>query len=308
LTAPLASSAPEYLEIPIALIDEPPLATRSSMDETKMDELVDSLRAIGQLQPIGVKVNGARFTVIYGHRRRLAGERAGLVALRCLVYPSDDVFAFARQFEENYTREEVSPTDEAMLFAELLEHHCGGDTDRVAALVRRSRAYVEGRLLLFQGDPDVFEALGAGKVTIGVAHELNKCDELAHRRMLLKDAIDGGATVAIVRGWVSEYFRVHKPAAANTSFTPSTYTPGPAPQTNYFTCAICRGTENVAAMQPINLHTYCREAAFDKMLALWERRHEFVRQPRTLDEARAAIDDLSERFPELLEPVDPRRV
>jgi hypothetical protein len=80
------------------------------------------------------------------------------------------------------------------------------------------------------------------------------------------------------------------------------------PQTNYFTCAICRGTENVAAMQPVNLHTYCREASFEKMLALWERRHEFVLHPRTLDEARALIDELSEQFPELLEPVDPRRI
>jgi ParB/RepB/Spo0J family partition protein len=306
--APLAAAAPDYLEIPLALIDEPTLATRSKMDETKMDELVDSLRAIGQLQPIGVKVNGPRFRIMYGHRRRVAAERAGMVALRCLVYPSDDLFAFARQFEENYQREAITPTDEATLFAELLEQHCGGDTDRVAALVRRSRPYVEGRLLLFQGDPDVFAALDAGHITIGVAHELNKCDELAHRRMLLKDAIDGGATVAMVRGWVSEYFRVHKPAGANTDFSASTYTPGPVPQTNYFTCAICRGTENVAAMQPVNLHTYCREASFDKMLALWERRHEFVRHPRTLDEARALIDELSERFPELLEPVDPRRI
>jgi ParB/RepB/Spo0J family partition protein len=304
----LASTAPEYVEITLALIDEPTNASRSSMNDEKMAELVASIGALGLLQPIGVQVVGPRYRVLYGHRRYLACVRAGLIAVKCLVYAEDDTTRIARQFGENYFREELKVSDEAILFAELLEKECGGDTDRLAALVHMSRSYVEGRLLLFQGDPHVFEALGAGAITIGVAHELNKCDELAHRRMLLKDAIDGGATVAIVRGWVSEYFRVHKPAGANTDFSGSTYAPGPVPQTNYFTCAICRGTENVAAMQPVNLHTYCREAAFEKMLALWERRHEFVRQPRTLDEARALIDELSERFPELLEPVDPRRI
>lgn len=306
--APLASAPPEYVELLLASIDEPSTASRSSMDDEKMTELVASIRALGLLQPIGVQVVGPRYRVLYGHRRYIACVRAGLIAVKCLVYAEDDTSHMARQFGENYFREELSVTDEAILFAELLEKECGGDTDRVAAVVHMSRSYVEGRLLLFQGDPDVFAALGAGTVTIGVAHELNKCDELAHRRMLLKDAIDGGATVAIVRGWVSEYFRVHKPAGANTDFSASTYTPGPVPQTNYFTCAICRGTENVAAMQPVNLHTYCREASFEKMLAFWERRHEFVLHPRTLDEARALIDELSERFPELLGPVDPRRI
>jgi hypothetical protein len=61
-------------------------------------------------------------------------------------------------------------------------------------------------------------------------------------------------------------------------------------------------------MQPINMHTYCKQAAFDKMRAMWNRRHEFVSYPRTLDEARTLIEELSERFPELLGPVDPRRV
>lgn len=303
----LASTAPEYLEIVLALIDEPSTASRSSMDDEKMTELVASIRALGLLQPIGVQVNGPRYRVLYGHRRYLACVRAGLIAVKCLVYAEDDTSHMARQFGENYFREELSVTDEAILFAELLERECGGDTDRVAATVHMSRSYVEGRLLLFQGDELVFHALGRGEITIGVAHELNRVDEAAHRGMLLLDAVNGGATVSIVRGWVSEYFRVHKPAGANVDFSASTYTPGPVAQTNYFTCAICEGTDNVAAMQPVNIHTYCKQAAFDKMRALWERRHEFTAYPRTLDEARTLIEELSERFPALLEPIDPRR-
>lgn len=303
----LASTAPEYVEITLALIDEPSTASRSSMDDEKMTELVASIRALGLLQPIGVQIVGPRYRVLYGHRRYLACVRAGLIAVKCLVYAEDDTTHIARQFGENYFREELSVTDEAILFAELLEKQCDGDTDRLAGLVNMSRTYVEGRLLLFQGDPEVFDALGAGKITIGVAHELNRVDEPAHRRMLLLDSINGGATVSIVRGWVSEYFRVHKPAGANVDFSGSTYTPGPVPQTNYFTCAICEGTDNVAAMQPVNIHTYCKQAAFDKMRVFWERRHEFTAYPRTVDEARALIDELSDRFPALLEPIDPRR-
>ncbi len=60
-------------------------------------------------------------------------------------------------------------------------------------------------------------------------------------------------------------------------------------------------------MQPVNMHTYCQRAIFGDMLTMWSRRYEYTRTPRTLDEAVAVVNELAERFPQLLEQ-DARRI
>ncbi len=77
----LAATPREFKMLPVALIDAPALPSRSSMDETLMDELVANIHANGLIQPISVARVGTRFEVIAGHRRRLACERAGLVVI-----------------------------------------------------------------------------------------------------------------------------------------------------------------------------------------------------------------------------------
>lgn len=304
----LADVKREFLELPIGLIAEPVLPSRSSMDEHRLDELTASIRASGLLQPMIVARKGDRYEVVAGHRRRLACAAAGLVVAPCIVYPSMDAALEAIKYAENRHREELSPSDEAIWFAELLERDAGGDVDTLAGLLNEKRAYIEGRLLLLSGDPEVFKALEAGTIRIGVAQQLNRCDETLHRRMLLDNAIRGGATVAIVSGWIAEYFQIHKPANANTAAAASPAAPGPAPAMNFFVCVLCSKEDNVHQMQPVNMHTYCRLASFDDMLAMWNRRHEFYRYPRTVDEASALIVDLAERFPQVAEPDDPRRI
>lgn len=304
----LADVKREFREIPIGLIDEPVLPSRSSMDETRLDELAASIRANGLLQPMIVARSGDRYEVVAGHRRRLACAAAGLVVAPCIVYPSKDAALEAIKYAENRHREELSPADEAIWFSELLERDAGGDVDTLAGLLNEKRSYIEGRLLLLSGDAEVFRALEAGKIGIGVAQQLNRCDETLHRRMLLDNAVRGGATVAIVSGWIAEYEQVHKPANANTPAPAAPAAPGPSLATEYFRCALCKKTDNVHQMQPVNMHTYCQQASFDDMLAMWARRHEFFRYPRTSDEAAALILDLDARFPAAPSDDDPRRI
>jgi ParB/RepB/Spo0J family partition protein len=298
----------EFREVPTGLIDEPSRASRSSIDEDYIDELALDIRLKGLLEPILIGRKSDRYEVIAGHCRLLACRRAGLVVIPCLVYPSTDVELEGVKYSENRFRRDLPAAQEAIYFAEILETDAAGDVDKLCELLGEKRAYVEGRLLLFQGDPKVFEALDRGDITIGVAQQLNRCDEQLHRRMLLDNAIRGGATVALVSGWISEWFTIHKPANRNVPSDAGSATPGPVPQTDYFRCAVCGKNTDVHLMQPVNIHTYCKQATFDDMLALWTRRHEFTRWPRSLDEARALIVEISDRFPEVADPPDPRRV
>ncbi len=155
----VAAITREFRELPLGSIDEPVLAARSTMSDERMDELVASIRSVGLLQPMIVARVRDRYEVIAGHRRRLACARAGLVAAPCIVYPSKEAFLEAIKFAENRHREELTPADEAIWFSELLERDAGGDVDTLAGLLGERRTYIESRLLLFSGDPDVFQAL-----------------------------------------------------------------------------------------------------------------------------------------------------
>ena len=259
----------EFKHLPIALIDAPALPSRSEMDDTRMDELVASIRAVGLIQPINVARVGDRFEVIAGHRRRIACERAGLVDAPCLIYPSREEGLDAIQFAENRHREDLSAADEAIWFHELLEQKCGGDIEKLCGLVGEALSYVDNRLALFHGDPDVFAALQTDKIKIGVAQELNKCPDPHYRRYYLDCAIRGGATRAVVVGWIIEWKNMFG-SSPNAGVPPGAPAPAPIPDTaNYFTCYVCRGTEHVHLMRPLNVHDYCILAVLDKLLAAY---------------------------------------
>jgi hypothetical protein len=125
--------------------------------------------------------------------------------------------------------------------------------------------------------------------------------------MLLHQAITGGATVAVVSGWISEWVHVHQPASPQPADQASASAPGPVLETNFFTCVLCGKSDAVHLMQPKNMHTYCHQAMFTDMLDMWQHRHEYLRAPRTLDEAAELVNDLVDRFPQLAAGDDPRR-
>jgi ParB/RepB/Spo0J family partition protein len=265
----LREVAREFREIPLGLIDEPVLPSRSSMDETAMDELTTSIRIDGLQQPMVVARVADRYEVIAGHRRRLACGRAGLVAAPCIVYPSKDAALVAVQFWENYGREDLNAADEALWFSELLERDCGGDVDVLCERLRKKRSYVEGRLLLFMGDKLVFEQLQAGKITIGVAQELNRCTNERYRRYLLDAAIRGGATITVVKGWLQDWQRNEQLAGASQTASAEPLAPASLPAMNPFTCECCGGTDNAHLMVPVYVHQHCKLAILDKVLAAY---------------------------------------
>lgn len=263
----LTDIAREFKSLPLSLIDEPALPARSSMSDEKMDELVMSIRTIGLVQPMIVARFGERFEVIAGHRRWHACHRAGLVEAICLIYPDKAAALDAIQHAENRHREDLNAADEAIWFSELLEQKYDGDVDVLCARLGEKRAYAEGRLNLFAGDPDVFDRLRRGLIQIGVAQALNKCTDQLTRRAYLHNAIVGGATVAVVNGWLMQWKRNQLATGPQEVSSEPAAMPGPVPQTNYFTCYVCQGTDNVHLMQPVNVHSYCLMAVLDQLLA-----------------------------------------
>lgn len=290
----------EFRDVPLGLIDPPRLASRATMDETGLDELTASIAANGVISPLSVGKVGPRFEIIAGHRRSLAARRAGLVTVPCVIYETVDSGHEAIKFAENRHREDLNPAEEAIWFSELLDRDCGGDVDRLCEQLNIKRSYAESRLLLFQGDRDVFTALQESKIGIGVAQELNRCTDDGYRRMLLHQAIVGGATKTVVSGWIIDWQRQERYRTGQADPAAAAAPPPASPDLDFFKCYICHGRNDVHTMRPLNVHGYCIPATLDKALEQYARRGDALLYPRTIDQARELIADLLASFPDLV--------
>jgi ParB/RepB/Spo0J family partition protein len=257
--------AQQFQLIPLELIDPPARPIRESFDQEAMEELVQSIRSVGVLQPITVEEHDGRYRIIAGHRRYLAAGRAGLKAIPALIRDTRQLSAVAVTAHENAFREDVNPAEEAVYLSQLLENEAGGDVDRLCQITRLSRNYVETRLQLLRGDPDVFEAVRQRRISMAVARELNKVKDRGYRMMYLDAAIRGGATARTVMEW-----RIQSEAIAAAE--PPQLTPAQAPQPEQAPvvtsprCIFCDSDDEAWNMDFVPMHRRCRHIFFDRIV------------------------------------------
>lgn len=197
---------PESKSIPFGQIMEPKTPARFAMDEAKLDELVESIRAQGLLQPIGVFWNGEYFEITFGHRRYKACQILGVKEIDCRVFPDESKARHAAMLDENLCREDITAAEEAIKYQEIIgEYDC--TEAELFQIVKRPPNYVYARLDLLKGDQGVFNAVGQRQIVLSVAQQLNRIDHPQHCAYLLRMAIENGASARIVAGWVVDYKR-----------------------------------------------------------------------------------------------------
>jgi ParB family transcriptional regulator, chromosome partitioning protein len=246
-------------EIDQNLILEPAAPLRASIEEEPLNELANSIRDVGLLQPVAVIRRGEKFEVIHGHRRLLATRIVGLPRISCLVVDQDsDDEVIAARLHENIFRRDISPVEEAALYAELFEKLL--DVDAVAKLVKRSRGVVENRLNLLSGDREILKQLQAGMITSGVAEQLNKVKFESTRRYLLEFAVRDGASIEKVRNWRLQYCDID--IGANAPETPPITVPdgGKAQITiEVPRCYFCGSDDDQHEMLVLMVHASCKK-------------------------------------------------
>lgn len=157
MTASLPTSTTGYHQwIPLTKLSPSPLNHRKHFDKVKMDELTDSVRAQGVIQPIIARPlpSGDKFEIVAGERRYRAAKAAQLVDIPAIVRELTDAQALELQVIENNQRVDVHPLEEAEGYEALMSCARPDGTaysaDEIAAKVGKSRSYVFGRLKLLQ--------------------------------------------------------------------------------------------------------------------------------------------------------------
>lgn len=244
---------PRLMYVPLDLIDEPDEAMRQTFDPHKMDELIESIRAHGVIQPVALVQAGDRYRVAAGHRRSIAAVAAGLDEIPAAVYPEGTPTEEAVKNHENAFREEVNPAEEALYFQRVLKRSAGDDTVKLAGMVGRRLEYVEGRLNLLRGYPEVFEALREGKINVSVAREFNQYKDHGFMLSHLETVKTSGATARQVARWRTDLENMT--AQFPQSDTPSTSMPAGQPiEPPKMCCAVCGGSKDPYNLEFMYVH------------------------------------------------------
>jgi len=171
-------------QLPIGSIQPSPRNPRQHTDS--IDELADSLRAHGLLQPVVVRRQRGGYELIAGHRRLQAANKLGWTEIAAVVRDETDDQAYILTLVENLQREDLSPKEEAAAL-EVLIRERSWSTRQVGEAIKRSAMYVSRRLRVFD-DPVLAPIVLANKLPVSTAEELLREPDVDARRELAKQA------------------------------------------------------------------------------------------------------------------------
>ncbi len=152
-------------QVPIDLLEPNPFQPRTTMDAGALEELAQSIRAQGILQPLLVRPHPAapdRFQIVAGERRWRAAGAAGLHEVPALVRDMADTDAAAVALVENLQRQDLNPIDEAEGYDRLLSQF-GLTQEALGQAVGKSRSHVTNILRLLNLPPAVKQAVRNGR-------------------------------------------------------------------------------------------------------------------------------------------------
>jgi len=197
-------------DVAVSHIRANPHQPRLEFDEFRLQELSDSIKQHGLIQPITVRSIGeGRFELISGERRLRATRMAGLDRIPAFIRQADDEQSLQFALIENIQREQLNPIETALGFQRLIEE-CQYTQEQVAERVGKNRVTVTNTLRLLQL-PDVIQlAVKQGKITAGHARTLITIEKPELQVKVLEKAIDEDFSVRQMEHYVKHLFAAKK--------------------------------------------------------------------------------------------------
>ena len=184
----------DVLRIPVDLIEPNPFQPRMSFDPEALQELADSVRTFGLIQPLTVRKKGSKYQIISGERRFRACTMAGMDMIPAYIRDANDQGMLEMAIVENIQRENLDPIEVAMSYQRLMEE-CRLTQEQMADRVGKKRASVANQLRLLKLPAKVQHDLKVGLVSVGHAKVLLGVDDPKVQEMLCDLIVRRGLSV-----------------------------------------------------------------------------------------------------------------
>lgn len=162
----------DILRIPVDLIEPNPFQPRMSFDQEALEELADSIRTLGLIQPITVRRKGdGRYQIISGERRFRACQLTGMDMVPAYIRDTNDQGMLEMAIVENIQRENLDPIEVALSYQRLIEE-CSLTQEQMAIRVGKKRASVTNYLRLLKLPAKIQHDLKVGLLSVGHAKVL----------------------------------------------------------------------------------------------------------------------------------------
>lgn len=185
----------DILRIPVDMVEPNPFQPRMSFDQETLEELADSIRTLGLIQPITVRRTArGKYQIISGERRFRACRMAGMDMVPAYIRDTNDQGMLEMAIVENIQRENLDPIEIAMSYQRLIEE-CNLTQEQMAIRIGKKRASVTNFLRLLKLPAKIQHDLKVGLLSVGHAKVLLGLDDIMLQEYLCDLSIKDGLSV-----------------------------------------------------------------------------------------------------------------
>lgn len=189
-----SAASEEYIEIDLDLITPSSEQPRTTFSEEKLEELVQSIRVNGIVQPVVVRRQNAHFQLVAGERRWRAAQRAGLQKIPAVVKDVSDEKLLELALVENIQRQELNAIEEAKAYRKLIDT-VGLTQEMLAERVGKNRTVITTFLRLLKLPDDIQKLLEEERISAGHGRALLLTDDADAQRRIAKTIIEMSLSV-----------------------------------------------------------------------------------------------------------------
>jgi ParB family chromosome partitioning protein len=205
------NSNEELKEVEIDLIEPNNLQPRTKFHERQLEELAQSIKENGIVQPILIrKINGSRYQIVAGERRWRAAQQAGLQRIPAIVRDVADDKMLELALIENIQRQELNAIEEAQAYKRLIDT-LGLTQEVVAQRVGRDRTFVTNYLRLLRLPEDIQALVEENQISMGHARALLGLDDPEKQRNLARMVVEKSLSVREVERTIKKIINNEKP-------------------------------------------------------------------------------------------------
>lgn len=201
--------SPGVRTVSVADLEPHPEQPRRHFDEDALDELAQSIKARGMIQPIVVRPHRGGYQIVAGERRWRAAQRARLHSVPVIVHDFDEAETLELALVENIQREDLNAIEEAEAYRKLIDRF-GHSQEALGRIVHKSRSHIANLLRLLDLPATVRAMLAEGSMSMGHARALITAPD---PEALARQVVDHGLSVRSTE----KLAQAARPAALKTS-------------------------------------------------------------------------------------------